>query len=95
MIVSIYPLPVNQLLLVVGAWSLSNLATTLMAFLPVGLGLRELAFGALLSLFMPPGVAALVAILSRVFMTVCEVLMAGIAFLVKKATDRSATHVLS
>ncbi len=85
LIISIYPLPVSRLTQVIGAWSLSTLAAMIMVFLPVGLGLRELALGGLLAVFLPPGISALIAILSRVFMTLCELIMAGIAFLVKKS----------
>ena len=81
LISSIYPLPVSRLTWVIGAWSLSNLAAIIMVFLPVGLGLRELALSALLSLFLPPGVSALIAILSRVLMTIFELILAGLAFL--------------
>lgn len=80
---SFYPIQVIHLPQVIGAWILSGLAAILVVFLPVGLGIREATMGLLLSTFMPAGIAAAVAILSRLLLTVYEIIFAGIASLIK------------
>ncbi|MGD9376359.1 MAG: hypothetical protein PVJ23_11300, partial [Anaerolineae bacterium] len=47
LIETLYPLPLDRLPQVIGAWSLSGLVAVLAAVLPVGLGLRELALSLL------------------------------------------------
>jgi len=73
-IIAIYPLSLTQLLPTIGAWSLSGMVSVVAAFLPVGLGLRELALGLLLSSFLPDGLGIVVAIIIRLLLTLYEVL---------------------
>lgn len=72
-IAAIYPLSLTQLLPTIGAWSLSGMVSMIAAFLPVGLGLRELALGLLLSSFLPDGLGIVVAIILRLLLTLYEV----------------------
>jgi len=83
MIISFYPLNFIGLPNVLGAWCLSGSVAILMVFLPVGLGLRELTLGLLLSSILPPGISALIAILSRILFTIFEIVLAGIASYLK------------
>jgi len=83
MIISFYPLNFIGLPNVIGAWCLSGSVAILMVFLPVGLGLRELTLGLLLSSILPPGISALIAILSRILFTIFEIVLAGIASYLK------------
>lgn len=83
-IATIYPLSFAQLLPTIGAWSLSGMVSMVAAFLPVGLGLRELALGLLLSSFLPDGLGIVVAIAIRLLLTFYEVLWVLLAHLYSK-----------
>jgi len=75
------PVPLRQLPYIIGAWSLSGLASVIAAFLPISLGIRELTLSILLAEVLPPGVAAIIAILSRVFLTLYVLIWAFAAYL--------------
>ncbi len=70
----IYPIPPSLLPWVVGAWSLSGVVSVVSVLLPVGLGIRELTLSLLLSIFLPEGVALVIAILSRLALTAYELI---------------------
>jgi uncharacterized membrane protein YbhN (UPF0104 family) len=74
LIETLYPLPIERLPQVIGAWSLSGLVAVLAAVLPVGLGLRELALSLLLANILPEGIAVVVAILTRLLLTLYELI---------------------
>ena len=76
---AIYPVSFAQLPSTIGAWSLSGMVSVVAAFLPVGLGLRELALGLLLSSFLPDGLGIVVAVITRLLFTLYEVLWALLA----------------
>jgi uncharacterized membrane protein YbhN (UPF0104 family) len=79
LIAAIYPVSLAQLPQIIGAWSLSGMVSVVAVFLPVGLGLRELALGLLLSTFLPDGLGILVAVIIRLLLTLYEVLWALLA----------------
>jgi uncharacterized membrane protein YbhN (UPF0104 family) len=79
LIAAVYPVSLAQLPSTIGAWSLSGMVSMVAAFLPVGLGLRELALGLLLSSFLPDGLAIVVAVIARLLFTLYEVLWALLA----------------
>jgi hypothetical protein len=83
MTISFYPLNLSVLPNIIGAWCLSGSVAILMVFLPVGLGLRELTLGLLLSSILPPGISAVIAILSRIIFTIFEIILAGIGSCLK------------
>jgi hypothetical protein len=62
-----------------GAYQIGYLAL----FAPGGIGPRELVMGQMLLPFLP-GVAPMIAILSRIWTTIIEVLATAISFLIKK-----------
>jgi hypothetical protein len=68
----IFPLPVTQLPGVTGAWTLSGLMATLITLAPMGLGIKEATLTLLLQPYMPVPLAAIVAILLRVELTLAE-----------------------
>lgn len=76
MIATIYPVSVTLLPGIIGVWSLSGVVSMVATFSPSGLGIRELTLSMLLSLFIPAGVAVVVAILARLLLTLYEVLWA-------------------
>ena len=73
------------LLLSVGAYALAWSVGFVLVIFPSGVGPRELALIAALAPVMPRGSALVVAIVSRLVMTVCDLAWAGIGFAVGRA----------
>jgi hypothetical protein len=74
-----YPLPLTQLPGVIGAWTLSGVAASLVFLSPSGLGIRELTLSFLLSHYIPTPLAIVVALGTRVGLTVYEAFWAVVA----------------
>ena len=80
------------LLLSVGAYALAWSVGFLLVIFPSGVGPRELALIAALAPVMPRGSALVVAIVSRLVMTVCDLAWAGIGLALGRArTEPSGT----
>lgn len=71
-IMAVYPLPWNTLPGIVGAWSLSGVIASISTFTPSGFGLREISLSVLLTPFMPTGMSAVIAIVARAVLSLCE-----------------------
>jgi hypothetical protein len=69
----------GNLLYVTGSFALAGAVGILCLFAPSGIGVREGVMTLILGQIMPPGVAAMTALLSRVWITLAEVLCAGLA----------------
>jgi glycosyltransferase 2 family protein len=76
---ALYPIPLNNLPDIMSVWILSGIAGTLVTFIPSGLGITEATLTFLLQDFVPPPLAAVIAILMRIVLTGFEILWAGIA----------------
>jgi hypothetical protein len=74
-----YPLPLTQLPGVIGAWTLSGVAASLVFLIPSGLGIRELTLSFLLSYYIPAPLAIVVALGMRVGLTTYEAFWAVVA----------------
>lgn len=74
-----YPLPLTQLPGIIGAWTLSGVAASLVFLSPSGLGIRELTLSFLLSHYVPTPLAIVVALGMRVGLTVYEAFWAVVA----------------
>jgi len=74
-----YPLPLTQLPGVIGAWTLSGVAASLVFLIPGGLGIRELTLSFFLSHYIPTPLAIVVALGMRVGLTVYEAFWAAVA----------------
>lgn len=81
---SIYPIPANQMLYVAGVFGLSVIIGILAIFAPSGIGVRDVILGLGLSLIMPQEYAAIIAIVSRLWMTVSELSVIGLGYLADK-----------
>ncbi len=81
---SIYPLPPSQLLYAAGVFGLSCIIGILAVFAPSGIGVREGIMLVGLGLVMPEEYAMIVSILSRLWMTVAELLLIGIVLVINK-----------
>lgn len=71
-ILALYPLPWTQLPGVIGAWGLSGVVASLIFFSPTGFGIKEITLSLLLALFIPAGLAVVIAILMRLYLTAAE-----------------------
>jgi uncharacterized membrane protein YbhN (UPF0104 family) len=65
----------------IGVWAASGVLVSLFTFLPISLGAHEITLASLLSLFIDPGEALLVALLMRAVLTGNEILWALIGAL--------------
>lgn len=72
MVLALYPLPWTQLPGVIGAWALSGAIASLLSFSPTSFGIKEIALSLLLALFIPAGLAVVIAILMRLYLTAAE-----------------------
>jgi len=73
---SFYPLPLAKLPVMLGAYALSWILGFIILIAPAGLGIREGIFTFVLKLIMAPPMAIIAALLTRVWMTTSEALMA-------------------
>jgi uncharacterized membrane protein YbhN (UPF0104 family) len=71
---ALYPFQVGQVPSLLFALTSSYLISLLIIFVPTGIGVRESALTFLLSVWMPPPIAALMAILTRLVLVVGEVI---------------------
>lgn len=66
---SVYPLPGQYALQVIGDWTLSGVLTSFMTLMPSSLGLKEVTLTLLMSRYLPEHIAVVVAILMRLLTT--------------------------
>lgn len=88
-LLSATPLPLATAPGIIGVNALAFLAGYLVFFAPAGLGAKEGAMAALLSLYMPAGVAALLAVAARLWAILAEVIPA-LLFLTVRSLRTSA-----
>lgn len=94
LIEAVYPMPFTYLPQVIGAWSLSGMVSVIAAFLPVSLGLRELALGLLLAALLPEGIAIMIALLARVLLTLYELVVVAVVLLKKGPNGASSPPLI-
>lgn len=75
-IYAIQPVDLTQSPGIIAAWSLSGAVSTLVVFLPAGLGVREATLSVLLLPFIPAPLAVTVALIMRVLLTLYEIVWA-------------------
>lgn len=74
--------------LAAGGWALAWTAGFLFVVAPAGAGVRELVLAAVLAGALPAPAAALAVLVSRVILTVLDLLLAGVGLLVTRAIGR-------
>ncbi len=79
---SVYSLDITQLPAIVGIVSLSWVVGFVSFIAPSGLGFREATMTFLLAFIVPAPIAALLAIVARLFATIIEVVFAGVVWLI-------------
>jgi glycosyltransferase 2 family protein len=72
---SIYPINNLSFYAILGAWAGGGVSGMLVAVLPSGFGLTELAISLILGQFIPPSIAVTVAILSRIILTAFDIII--------------------
>jgi uncharacterized membrane protein YbhN (UPF0104 family) len=81
-------LPSSALPSLIGAWSFSATVGLVSLFAPYGLGVKEGILTLLLSMYMPTGTAAAVAILSRVWSISGDLLSTALLLIWERRKDR-------
>jgi glycosyltransferase 2 family protein len=76
------------------AWSFSSTAGLVILLAPYGLGVREGVLTLFLRAFMPLGAAVLVALVSRLWTIVIELILAGLALLLLPKSTRYSIRVI-
>ncbi len=81
---SVYPITSQYLLFLTGALAISSVLGLVAIFAPAGLGVREGTLVYLLSFVMATPVAVIVSILTRIWMTLIEIGLIGVIYLLNK-----------
>jgi len=85
---SVYPVPPQYILFLTGALAISSTIGLIALFAPGGLGVREGALVYLLSSVMATPVAVIVSILTRIWMTLIEIGLVGMVYLISQFQRR-------
>lgn len=87
---SIYTIGFDKVFVVAGIFSISWVIGFLSFFVPMGLGVREAALSVLLSAVMPPAIAIVIAIVSRIWLVIPEFLYGGYPLIKKTLLNAKA-----
>ena len=93
---SVYPVAPQYILFLTGALAISSTLGLVALFAPSGLGVREGALVYLLSLVMAAPVAVIISILTRIWMTLIEIGLVGMVYLIsqfQRRLQRENQHV--
>ncbi len=85
----VFPICSRYFLFLTGALAISSTLGLLAIFAPSGLGVREATLVYLLSYVMPPPVAVILSVLTRIWMTVIEIALIGVVYLIAQFRKRS------
>jgi uncharacterized membrane protein YbhN (UPF0104 family) len=95
---SVFAIPSQHILFLTGALALSSTLGLIALFAPSGLGVREGVLVYLLSHLMPGGVAVIISVLTRIWMTLVEIGLIGVIYLsgqFHKGLEKRGQHVKS
>jgi uncharacterized membrane protein YbhN (UPF0104 family) len=81
---SVFPTSLREILFLTGALAFSSTLGLIALFAPSGLGVREGALVYLLSFIMPGPVAVILSILTRIWVTLIEIVLIGVIYLISK-----------
>jgi glycosyltransferase 2 family protein len=85
---AVYPVAPRYILFLTGALAISSTLGLIAIFAPSGLGVREGALVYLLSLMMATPVAVIIAVLTRIWMTLIEIGLIGMVYLLGQLQQR-------
>jgi len=92
-VAAVYPLPARYLVYLAGSFALASTIGILALFAPAGLGVREAILMLSLAAIMPKGIAAVVTLAARVWMTVGELLaVAAVALILGRSAGFRSLH---
>jgi hypothetical protein len=80
---SFYPFSFENYFFITGAFSIAGLIGFIAVFAPAGLGVREGVLVFILSLIFPSAIAAIISLISRLWMTVCELFVLIMVLIIK------------
>jgi uncharacterized membrane protein YbhN (UPF0104 family) len=86
---AVYPVAPQYILFLTGALAISSTLGLIAIFAPSGLGVREGALVYLLLLMVPPPVAVIISILTRIWMTLIEIGLIGMVYLISRFQKES------
>jgi uncharacterized membrane protein YbhN (UPF0104 family) len=89
-VTSLFPVPANHVLFLTASLAISSTLGLMAVFAPGGLGIREGVLVYLLSVLMPGPVAVVVSVLTRIWMTVIEMVLIGVVYLIAQFRKRSS-----
>ena len=85
---SVYPVAPQTILFLTGALAISSTLGLIALFAPSGLGVREGALVYLLSFMMATPVAVIISVLTRIWMTLIEIGLIGVVYLLRQLRKR-------
>ena len=85
---SVYPVTPDYIPFLTGALAISSTLGLIALFAPSGLGVREGALVYLLSLMMATPVAVIISVLTRIWMTLVEIGLIGVVYLLRQLQKR-------
>jgi hypothetical protein len=83
LISSFYSIPLSKVLFIAMALGVSSLSGLIAFFAPAGIGVREGVLIYLLGFFLPSHLSVIVSIISRIWLTVCEIILISFAYILK------------
>ncbi|MBM3332000.1 UPF0104 family protein [candidate division WOR-3 bacterium] len=94
---SFYPMPLSKLPILLGGYAMSWMLGFLVLIAPAGLGIREGVYTIILRTVLPEPIAIVSALVTRVWMTVSEVLMAAVClpFVARRRKNAEEAHTAS
>jgi uncharacterized membrane protein YbhN (UPF0104 family) len=87
-VTSLFPVPANHVLFLTASLAISSTLGLIALFAPGGLGIREGVLVYLLSALMPGSIAVIVSVLTRIWMTVIEMILIGVVYLIAQFRKR-------
>jgi uncharacterized membrane protein YbhN (UPF0104 family) len=90
---SVYPVAPQYILFLTGALAISSTLGLIAIFAPSGLGVREGVLVYLLLFMMPPPIAVIISILTRIWMTLIEIGLIGMVYLLGQLQQRKKRKV--
>ncbi len=85
---SVYPVPLHAILFLTGALAISSTLGLIALFAPSGLGVKEGALVYFLSFMMATPVAVVISIFTRIWMTLIEIGLVGVVYLLGQLRKR-------
>jgi hypothetical protein len=91
---SIYPISFSNYLFITGTTAGAGLIGLFAIFVPAGLGVREGVMVFTLSLIIPPTFACIIALTSRIWLTLGEVFLFGLIFSFSKIKHKRTENII-